>query len=84
MHVTLGPLEDFVREKVALGEYPSHSDVIRTALLLLKRRDDQRKAEVGDKIEEGMADLRAGRTIPAEEVWAKVEARLTQVESRPK
>lgn len=80
MNVSVGSLEEYAREKVAQGEYASVSEVVRDGLRLLKRREELWKAKVRSKIEEGMASLRAGRTIPAEEVIAKVEARISEIE----
>lgn len=82
MNVSVGPLEDFVREKVSQGEYASTSEVVREGLRLLKRREELWQAKVRAKIEEGMASLRAGRTVSAAEVKAKVEARIVEVERR--
>lgn len=82
LNVSLGALEDYVREKVTQGEYGSNSEVVREGLRLLKRQDEKWKAEVAAKIEEGMASLRAGRAIPAEKVWAKVDATIAEVEKR--
>ncbi len=70
------PLEGFVREKVAQGEYESASEVMREALRLLKRREELWKREVQGKIADGMASLRAGRTVPAEKVWAELEKKV--------
>ena len=73
-HVSLTPsLEGFVREKVAQGEYDSASEVFWEALHLLKRREELWKVGVQEKIEKGMASLRAGRVVPAEKVWAELE-----------
>jgi antitoxin ParD1/3/4 len=81
MNVSVGnPLEDYVRGKVAQGEYNSTSEVVREGLRLLKRREELWQATIRHKIDEGMVSLRAGRTIPAEEVWAKVEARIAKAE----
>jgi antitoxin ParD1/3/4 len=81
MNVSLGALEDFVREKVSQGEYDSNSEVVREGIRLLKRREELWKAKVRALIEEGVASLKEGRAIPAEEVWRKVEARIAQAEN---
>jgi antitoxin ParD1/3/4 len=75
-------LEAFVQEKVARGEYDSPSEVFRDALRLLKRREELWRVGVREKIEKGMASLRAGRAIPAEEVWAKLERIVAVAEKR--
>jgi antitoxin ParD1/3/4 len=76
MNVSLGEtLEEFIREKVTQGEYGSNSEVVREGLRLLKRREEQWKAEIAAKIEEGMAQLKAGKGIPAEKAWAELHSR---------
>jgi antitoxin ParD1/3/4 len=82
MNVSVGPLEAYVREKVNQGEYASSSEVVREGLRLLKRREELWQAKVRAKVEEGMASLRAGRTISADVVRAKVEARIAKAERR--
>jgi antitoxin ParD1/3/4 len=83
LNVSLTPsLEGFVREKVAQGEYDSASEVMREALRLLKRREELWKVEVQQKIEKGMASLRAGRMIPGDEVWARLERTVVEAERR--
>jgi antitoxin ParD1/3/4 len=47
MNVSLpGPMEEFVRQKVAVGDYETASEVVRDGLRLLKQRDAIWKAEV--------------------------------------
>jgi putative addiction module CopG family antidote len=67
-------LEEFAREKVSCGEYRSVSEVVREGLLLLQRREDAWKKEMQAKIEEGIADCLAGRTVPDEQAWAEFDA----------
>jgi len=67
-------MEEFVRQKVAIGEYVTASEVVREGLRLLKRRDEVWKADVRDRIKQGMDSIHAGRTIPAEEVQAEMTA----------
>ncbi len=74
MNVSLGLLEEFVREKVARGEYETASEVVRDALRLLKRREELWQARIHAKIEEGMASCRASRTVPAEQAWSELRA----------
>jgi antitoxin ParD1/3/4 len=75
-------LEGFLREKLALGEYDSASEVVCEALRLLQRREELWSVGARAKIEKGMASLRAGRTIPATEVWAKLERTIAIAEKR--
>jgi antitoxin ParD1/3/4 len=75
MNVSLTePMEKYVRQKVAVGEYETASEVVREALRLLRQRDEVWKADVRSKIKEGMDSIRAGRTIPAEKVKSEMAA----------
>ena len=62
------------------GEYGSLSEVVREGLRLLKRREELWQAKVHAKIEEGMAQLRAGQVISGDEVFAEVRQRIGAVE----
>src|SRR5580704_9098360 len=75
MNVSLpDAMEEFVRQKVAVGDYETASEVVREGLRLLKQRDDLWKAEVRSKIKQGMDSIRAGRSIPAKQVKAEMAA----------
>ena len=75
MNVSLPELmEEFVRQKVAIGEYETASEVVREGLRLLKQRDEVWKAEVRSKIKQGVDSIRTGRGVPAEQVKAEVAA----------
>jgi antitoxin ParD1/3/4 len=75
MNVSLTePMEKFVRQKVAVGEYESASEVVREALRLLRQRDEVWKADVRNKITQGMDSIRAGKAIPAEKVKTEMTA----------
>jgi len=75
MNVSLtAPMEKFVRQKVAVGEYETASEVIREALRLLRQRDEVWKADVRSKITQGMDSIRAGRTIPADKLKTEMAA----------
>ena len=67
-------MEEFVRQKVALGDYETASEVVREGLRLLKQRDELWKAEVQSKIKQGMDSIRAGRTISAAQVKSEMAA----------
>ena len=45
-------------------------------------REEVWRAKARAKIKKGMASLLAGRTVSAEEAFAKVEARITEIERR--
>jgi antitoxin ParD1/3/4 len=75
MNVSLTePMEQFVRQKVAVGEYETASEVVREALRLLRHRDEVWRNEVGGKIKAGMDSIRAGRTFSAERVQTEMAA----------
>jgi antitoxin ParD1/3/4 len=67
-------MEEFVRQKVAVGNYETASEVVREGLRLLKQRDDLWKAEMRSKITQGMDSIRDGRSIPAQQVKAEMAA----------
>jgi putative addiction module CopG family antidote len=62
------------RQKVAIGDYETASEVVREGLRLLKQRDEVWKADVRDRIKQGTDSIRTGRTIPAEQVQAEMTA----------
>jgi len=75
MNVSLTePMEQFVRQKVAVGEYETASEVVREALRLLRHRDEVWRNEVSGKIKAGMDSIRAGRTLSAERVQTEMAA----------
>jgi putative addiction module CopG family antidote len=64
MNVRLSPEQQaMVREKVELGYYRDEDDVIANALALLDEHDKARLEALLAALEEGEADLRAGRSI---------------------
>jgi putative addiction module CopG family antidote len=52
-------IEETIRRKVASGEYDNPSDVIRTAVRLLERRDRQLQ-ELRALVAEGLASIERG------------------------
>ena len=67
-------MEEFVRQKVAVGDYETASEVVREGLRLLKQRDAVWKADVQNKITQGMNSIQTGRGIPAERVKVQMAA----------
>jgi antitoxin ParD1/3/4 len=67
----------YIDAKVAAGDYASASEVVRAGLRALKERDEAVERwlveEVAPTYDAMMAD--PDRGIPADEVWAAVEAR---------
>ena len=55
---------------MAIWDYETASEGLR----LLKQRDEVWKADVRVRIKHGMDSIRAGRTIPAEQVQAEMTA----------
>ena len=76
MNVTLSaPLEDFVRERVAAGEFNSPEEVVSAGLRLLKVREQDWKAGVRRKIDEGWEQAKAGQLHTPDEVRASLDER---------
>ena len=78
--VTLGDLAEKVEERVRSGEYDSPSEVVRAGLEALEREERAFDAELKTKVEEAMADPRP--SIPADQVFARLRARLDELEAR--
>jgi antitoxin ParD1/3/4 len=65
MNVSLPePMEEFVRHKVATGDYETASEVVREGLRLLKQRDEVWQAELRGKIRKGGNSTPRGRAVP--------------------
>ena len=67
-------LESFVAKLVESGRYGSKSEVLREGVRLIQERE-ARLAALDAAIARGLADAEAGRTTPAEEVFARLEAK---------
>ena len=67
-------LESVVSKLVAKGRYGSKSEVIREGVRLVEERE-KRLAALDRALDRGLADVRAGRVKPAEEVFARLEAK---------
>ncbi len=67
-------LEDFVRRKVAAGEFQSADDVVCQALLLLQDQEAWR-ADASRKIDEGWEEAKAGQLRTPEEVRLSLAVR---------
>ncbi len=65
-------LEQFVQAKVRSGRFTSSDEAITEAVRLLRQREEAEDARVLDGIRHGLADMRAGRGRPAEEVFADI------------
>ncbi len=72
--VDLSPtLENVVAELVGSGRYGSKSEVLREGVRLVQEREAKLQ-KLHEELEKGMADIRAGRTHSAEEVFDELEA----------
>lgn len=67
-------LEGFVTKLVETGRYNSKSEVLREGIRLIQERE-ARLSVLDQALAKGMADAEAGRSKPAEEVFARLEAK---------
>lgn len=71
---------------VASGRFVDVRDVVFHAFSLLENEEaarDARLAILNAKIEAGLADVAAGRTIPAEEVFRKLRRKVGSRYAKP-
>lgn len=76
---------EFIQRMVDSKRYVDASDVVMHAIVLLEDKEqaaDLRRAEFDAKIEEGMADIRAGRVYDAEEVFREMEELIASKEAK--
>jgi antitoxin ParD1/3/4 len=67
-----------IKNAVEMGDYASSSEVFRDAIRdwKIKRQLQQHEVEqMKLKVSQGLADLAAGRTKPADEVFTRLEAK---------
>jgi antitoxin ParD1/3/4 len=67
-------LEDYVSQLVATGRYNSKSEILREGVRLIQDRET-RLVALDASIARGIADADAGRTLPATEVFDRLEAK---------
>jgi antitoxin ParD1/3/4 len=70
--------ETFITTQLATGRYADASEVVRDGLRLLERRE-RREREAVAAVEEGLADVEAGRLHDAEVVYDELEAELARM-----
>ncbi len=80
MNVSVGKdFEEFVKSKVASGDYASVSEVVRDGLRLLKEKDlllEARLQALRGEIQEGIDQADAGELLDGPTVMAALERRL--------
>ena len=67
-------LEAVVDDLVKNGRYNSKSEVLREGVRLVQERE-AKLAELNASLDRGIADMKAGRGRPAEEVFADLHAK---------
>jgi antitoxin ParD1/3/4 len=84
MNVSLTPeLEKFVDRKVESGLYNNASEVVREGLRLLKEHDEIR-LKWRDQIERGWHQAQRGELVDGNEVFDRLDKRLTARRTRSK
>jgi predicted transcriptional regulator len=82
MNIRLKPdTEEWLKAQVAEGRFESIEDAVESLVM-----DDRLEAKLADEdlswakpyIDEGLADLEAGRVYPAEQVHAELRARFAR------
>ena len=82
MNIRLKPdTEEWLKAQVAEGRFNSVEDAVEALVA-----DDRAQAELDAAdlswakpyIEEGLADIEAGRTVPAEQVYAELRAKFSR------
>lgn len=71
-------LEKVVNDLVENGRYNSKSEVLREGVRLVQERE-ARLRELDAMIQAGLDDIDAGRTIPAEEVFAELRQLVAEI-----
>jgi len=74
--ISLTPdLDDAIQRRIASGRYASQSEVIRAALRVLERDEEEQArklAALDAAIARGIADAEAGRVMPLDDAFARI------------
>jgi antitoxin ParD1/3/4 len=68
--------EAFVQGQLSTGRYAEAGDVVQDALRLLEERE-RRLAVLDAAVERSYADIKAGNTVPIDEVADRLRAKYT-------
>ena len=71
--------ETFVQRQVRSGRFASASEVVREGLRMMEEREAEREARLEALRTEIARGRDSGPGIPADEVFARVEARIDEV-----
>jgi antitoxin ParD1/3/4 len=72
-------MEDAIQRRLATGRYASDDDVIRAALRVLERHDEERAQKLAlldDALSRGIADAEAGRVMALDEAFARIRREI--------
>lgn len=75
-------LEAYIQQLVDAGRYGSKSEVLREGIRLVQDRET-RLAALDTSIARGLADLEAGRTAPAGDVFKRLEDKYKARADKP-
>jgi len=80
-------LAQALRHAVRKGPFASESELLTSLLRTWQGNDDlsnEELEEIRAAVAEGLADVEAGRVVPADEVHAELRARIESVAARHK
>ena len=75
-------LEAYIQQLVDAGRYRSKSEVLREGIRLVQDRET-RLAALDTSIARGLVDIEAGRTMPAGDVFKRLEDKYKAMVDKP-